>query len=251
LWDLAYCDVAGCLRAIDEHREHIAGVKVRCMDNISRNGENEREGLRRARQAADEAGLPLVVHPVRSSLSAECILESLHRGDVLTHCYHGQRPQFVDSHGRVLPIVREKLREGVLLDVGHGAGSFTFRIARTLMDQGVLPDFIGSDLHRYNLHGPVFDLPTTLDKFLHLGMPVAEIICRTTWNCARFLGMGDEIGTLQAGACADLTVLEIESGEFALVDTERQMEAAERRFVVQHCFRSGRSIDLHPSPRDE
>ncbi len=246
LWDIAYCDVAGCVQAVEKHRDCVAGIKVRCMDNISRDGQNEADGLRRARLAADETKLPLVVHPANSSLTIDHILETLRSGDVLTHCYHDKNCKLVDARTQVWPILREKQRQGVLLDVGHGSGSFSWRVAEAMLDQGVFPDFIGSDLHSYNVDGPVFDLVTTLSKFLHLGMSVPEIIRRSTSNCAAWLGMADEIGTLKPGACADITVLDIVDGEFPLIDAEGQTEIGRRRFEVRHCFRAGRRVGLLP-----
>lgn len=246
LWDLAYCDVAGCVAAVERNRDCVAGIKVRLMEDIANEGRNEAEGLRRAREAADAVKLPLVVHPVLSTLPVEHIFNTMRAGDVMTHCYHDKRCNLVDSKLRVLPIVREKLKEGVLLDVGHGSGSFAFRVGRAMLEQGVLPDFIGSDLHTYNLRGPVFDLPTTLDKFLHLGMSVPEIVRRTTTNCAKFLGMADEIGTLKPGACADVTVLEIVDSEFPLTDSEGNTEFAKRRFEVRGCLRAGLPVGILP-----
>ena len=242
LWDLAYCDVEGCIEAVEKHRDCVAGIKVRCMDNISRDGQNEAEGLRRARLAADATKLPLVVHPANSSLPLHHILETLRAGDVLTHCYHNKNCKLLDEDSRVWPRLLEKQREGVLLDVGHGSGSFAFSVARTMLEQGVLPDFIGSDLHAYNVAGPVFDLVTTLSKFLHLGLSVPEIIRRSTSNCAAFLGMPDEIGTLMPGACADITVLELVDGKFPLTDSEGVTETGRRQFELRHCFRAGRRV---------
>ncbi len=246
LWDIAYCDVEGCVEAVEKHRDCVAGIKVRCMDNISNGGKNEAEGLRRARLAADATKLPLVVHPANSSLRIEHLFETLRSGDVMTHCYHDKNCKLVDDHTQVCSIVREKQREGVLLDVGHGSGSFAWRVTRAMLDQGVLPDFLGSDLHTYNVHGPVFDLVTTLSKFLHLGMSVPEIIRRSTTTCAAWLGMADEIGTLKPGACADITVLDIVDGEFPLTDSEGVTEIGRRSFEVRHCFRAGRRIGTLP-----
>ena len=118
-----------------------------------------------------------------------------------------------------------------------------------MLEQGIEPDFIGSDLHSYNLHGPVHDLATTLDKFLHLGMSPPEIIRRSTATCAKWLGMSDEIGTLQPGACADVTVLEIVEGRFELTDSEGKTEIANRRFEVRNCLRAGRPVGLLPRPK--
>ena len=246
LWDIAYCDVEGCVEAVEKHRDCVVGIKVRCMDNISNGGKNEAEGLRRARLAADATKLPLVVHPANSSLRIEHLFESLRAGDVMTHCYHDKNCKLVDDHTQVCSIVREKQREGVLLDVGHGSGSFAWRVARPMLDQGVLPDFLGSDLHTYNVHGPVFDLVTTLSKFLHLGMSVPEIIRRSTATCAEWLGMADEIGTLKPGACADITVLDIIDGEIPLTDSEGVTEFGQRQFEVRHCFRAGRQVGVLP-----
>lgn len=244
LWDLAYCDVTGCVRAVERNRDSVVGIKVRCMDNIAADGKHEAEGLRLARQAADATRLPLVVHPVLSSLPIEQILAQLGPGDVLTHCYHEKRGRLVDDQLRVLPAVRDKLAEGLLLDVGHGAGSFSFPVARAMLDQGVLADYIGSDLHRYNLHGPVYDLATTMSKFLHLEMPLAEIVRRVTTNPAKFLGMAGEIGTLRPGACADLTVIDFEDGEFPWTDSEGHVETGTRRIVVRRCVRGGEEIPV-------
>jgi dihydroorotase len=248
LWDLAYCDIDGCVEAVERNRDCVVGIKIRCMEDIAHDGRNEAEALVRARKAADLVKLPLVIHPVLSTLPVEHLFGQLRAGDVMTHCYHDKRCGLVDNNLKVLPIVREKQKEGVLLDVGHGMGSFGFRVARAMLEQGVLPDFIGSDLHSYNLHGPVHDLVTTLDKFLHLGMSPPEIIRRVTATCARFLEMSDEIGTLKPGACADVTVLEIVEGKFKLTDSEGNTEIANRRFEVRNCLRAGRPIGLLPRP---
>ena len=249
LWDIAYSDVEGCVQAVEKHRDCVAGIKVRCMADISNDGKNEAEGLRRARLAADATKLPLVVHPANSSLAIEHLFETLRSGDVITHCFHDKNCKLVDDRTQVCSIVREKQREGVLLDVGHGSGSFAWRVARAMLDQGVVPDFLGSDLHTYNVHGPVFDLVTTLSKFLHLGMSVPEIIRRSTATCAAWLGMADEIGTLKPGACADITVLDIVDGEIPLTDSEGVTEIGRRSFEVRHCFRAGRRVGVLPKPR--
>ena len=93
----------------------------------------------------------------------------------------------MDADLRLLPAAKDALDRGVLLDVGHGVASFDFQVARALLEQGVVPDFISSDIHFYNLHGPVFDLVTTMDKFLHLGLTLPEVIRRTTHLPAKFL----------------------------------------------------------------
>ena len=248
LHDLRYCDLETVRRVVEAHRDVIVGINIRCTANLAEGGRNEARGLDLARQAADLVGLPLVVHSPNSTLSIEHVFGRLNPGDVLTHCYHGKNCGLVDEHSRIAPSIRQKLEKGVLLDVGHGFSSFDFGVARSLLEQGVYPDFISSDIHYYNLHGPVFDLVTTMDKFLHLGMTLPEVIRRTTQIPAQFLGREDEIGTLKPGAVADITVLEIQQGEYSLVDSEGRVEIGRQHLEPTHVFKSGRQWGVLPKP---
>ena len=248
LHDLRYCDLDTVERTVSKHRDVILGIKIRCTADLAEGGRNEAGGLEMARKGADLVNLPLVVHSPNSSLSIEHVLDRLKPGDVLTHCYHGKDCGLVDRKLKIPAAIRDKLKSGVLLDVGHGFSSFNFNVARSLLDQEVLPDFISSDIHFYNLHGPVYDLLTTMDKFLHLGMPFSEVIRRTTQTPARFLGRQDELGTLKPGAIADVTVLELQQGEFPLVDSEGQTELGRQRLEATHVFRSGRQVAVLPRP---
>jgi dihydroorotase len=251
LTDLRYCNVENVVRTVERHRDCIVGIKIRLTENLAEDGKNEAPGLQLARQAADETGLPLVIHSPDSSLSMSHVMNNMRTGDVLTHCYHGRRCGIVDGAGRVLPETKDKLDEGLLMDVGHGWGSFSWPIAQSMVDAGVLADFISSDLHTYNLHGPVFDLLTTMDKFLLLGMDLDEIIRRTTAEPAKFLNRQHEIGTLAVGATADITVLEIEEGEFPLKDSHGVVKTGTQRLEVRHTFRAGCPTGLLPRPVEQ
>jgi len=248
LHDLRYCSIENVERVVAKHRDVICGIKIRCTDNLAEGGKNEAAGLSLARQAADRVGLPLVIHSPNSTLSMEHILSQMKSGDVLTHCYHGKRCGIVDANLKLLPAARAALQAGVLLDVGHGVASFDIRVARALMEQGVLPEFISSDIHHYNLHGPVFDLVTTMDKFLHLGMSLPEVVRRVTQTPARYLHREHELGTLHPGATADIAVLELQQGEFPLTDSEGQIELGRHHLEPTHVFRAGRQVGLLPRP---
>ena len=248
LHDLRYCSVENVEKVVAANRDVIVGIKIRCTANLAENGRNEAEGLDLARQAADRVALPLVIHTPNSSLSMEHILAKMKPGDVLTHCYHGKGCGLVDASLHLLPAAKEALQRGILLDVGHGVASFDFRVARALLEQGVLPDFISSDIHFYNLHGPVFDLVTTMDKFLHLGMALSEIIRRTTHLPAKFLKRETELGTLQPGARADITVLDLQDAEFPLADSEGRVEIGRKHLEPTHVFHSGHQAGLLPRP---
>lgn len=248
LHDLRYCDLDTVKRVVDEHGDVIKGIKIRCTANLAEGGRNEAEGLARARKAADMVGLPLVVHSPDSSLSIHHVLDQLRPGDVLTHCFHGKRCGLVDSERKLIPGIRKYLDDKILLDVGHGFSSFNFQVARSLMQQNVIPDFISSDIHHYNLHGPVIDLVTTMDKFLHLGMDLVEVIRRTTQLPARFLGREEDLGTLRVGAVADITVIDRMSGSFPLTDSEGNTEMGKEHLEPTHVFRAGCQLRVLPHP---
>lgn len=248
LHDLRHCDLDLVRRIVSEHRDVIRGIKIRCTANLAENGRNEAAGLDLARAAADLTGLPLVVHSPASSLTIDHVLDRLKPGDVLTHCYHGKECGLVDEQLRIPDQVRKKLEQGILLDVGHGYSSFDFRVARSLLEQGVLPDFISSDIHHYNVQGPVYDLVTTMDKFLHLGMDLLEVIRRTTEIPARFLGQETEFGTLRPGAIADITILDLQRGRFELSDSDGRIEIGHQHLEPTHVFRAGNQVGIVPSP---
>ncbi len=248
LEDLRYVDVKEATRVIEANRDKILGIKIRLSDNLAAGGQNEMPALLRAREAADAVGLPLMIHTPLSSLSMQQILNELRPGDVLTHSFHGHRCGILDSDMKVLPEIRKKVDEGLLLDIGHGQGSFTFEVARTAMSQGVLPHTISSDLHAYNLNGPVFDLVTTINKFLHLGMDLDEAIRRVTTIPAQFLKMETEIGTLQAGAVADIVVTEMMEGAFELTDAFGETETGGFQLEPRYIFRAGRQVGVVQKP---
>lgn len=249
LEDLRYCEVPSAIKMIEAHRDRILGVKIRLSDFLAAEGKNELGALLKAREAADAVGLPLMVHSPRSSVPIERILAELRPGDVLTHCFHGHGAGGIfDADRNVIPAVRKKIEEGLHLDVGHGRGSFTFEMGRAALGQGVAPDTISSDLHTYNLHGPVFDLATTVGKFLHIGMDLDEALRRVTATPARFLKMSDDIGTLRPGAIADIVVLELREGEFEMTDAFGVTETARRHLEPRYVFRAGRQIGVLPRP---
>lgn len=249
LEDLRYSNVETAVRMIEANRDRILGVKVRLSNFLAADGKNELEALLRAREAAEAVRLPLMVHSPLSSIPTERILDELRPGDILTHCVHGHGAGGIMSDDlKVLPAVRKKVEQGLRLDVGHGRGSFTFRVARAALEQGVVPGTISSDLHTYNLHGPVFDLVTTMDKFLHIGMELHEVVRRVTSTPAEVLGMPEELGTLKPGAYADIVVLKLQEGEFDLTDTFGITETGHYHLEPCYIFRGGRQVGVLPRP---
>lgn len=224
LEDLRHLNVPAAVRCIEANRDLILGVKIRLSANLAADGKNELQALKLAREAADAVGLPIMIHTPQSSLGLPRILAEMKKGDILTHCFHAHASGILNSNGEILPECREAIDRGVLLDVGHGKGSFAYDIARQALRQGVLPHAISSDLHFYNLHGPVFDLATTVSKFLHLGLDLNEALRRVTSTPASVIKMEKTLGTLAVGAAADAVVFRLHEGSRPLADTVGRVE---------------------------
>ena len=138
--------------------------------------------------------------------------EKLRPGDISTHIFRGPTPWF-DAEGKVLPYLHEARARGVILDVGHGGGSFCFRNAVPAIAQGFYPDSISTDLHALCMNMGMLDMATTMSKFLVMGMPLGEVIRASTINPAREIGH-PELGHLSVGAVADVAVLQQMEGKF-------------------------------------
>ena len=216
LLDLRYLNPKLAIKTIERNRDVIVGLKIRLSRSIT--GPHDLEALALAREASEAVNLPIMVHIGDSYSPLKEVLARLKKGDVITHTFHGRERGILDERGRVLPEVRKAVANGVHLDVGHGAGSFSFDTAEKALEQDVLPGTISSDLHQYNVHGPVFDLATTLSKFLHLGLSLDQVIERVTTNPARTFGQMEGLGTLKEGAEADVAVFSLEEGDFEFVD---------------------------------
>ena len=216
LLDLRYANAALAAKTIERHRDVIVGMKVRLTRNIA--GEHDLEVLRRARTAADAAGLPVMVHIGGSYSTVPEILDLMKPGDVITHSFRGGEGGILDSQGQVHDEVLEKVASGIHLDIGHGAGSFSFDTAEKALAQGLKPGTISSDVHQFNVHGPVFDLATTVSKFLHLGLTLEEAIQRVTSNPSQVFGRLHQLGTLREGAEADISVFALDEGNFRFTD---------------------------------
>jgi dihydroorotase len=132
------------------------------------------------------------------------------------------------------------MERGVVFDIGHGAGSFSWDVAERALRQGVQPQTISSDLHVYNVNGPVYDLATTVSKFLHLGLTLDDALRKVTAVPAAVIGMAREIGTLRPGAWGDAVVFDLQEGQFELVDSHGEVRVGTRRLVPALVVRAGK-----------
>ena len=217
LEDLRFADVEKAIEVIERNRDIIQGVKVRMSRSIV--GDNGIQPLLLAKRAAEAVKMPIMVHVGNTPMPLADILGEMRRGDILTHCFHGSENGILDNQGNILDAVRKAVNKGVNLDVGHGRGSFSFNVAEKALAQGVSPQTISSDLHHYNVFGPVYNLATTVSKFLYLGLSLNEALSKVTLTPAKLLGIDEELGNLRKGSIADVSIFKLKKGNFSFLDT--------------------------------
>lgn len=234
------------------------------------------EAMRRAAVIARGIDRPLYIHfgqlwPLPEdtpSYDPDAILpemlEIMRPGDVLAHPFTRHPGGFVDRNGKLHPVVREALARGLKTDVGHGS-HFSFKMARLVIEAGVLPDTLGADMHGYNTTMPKprgtpdehpdkeemhlfagkqnFSLASAMTSMLALGMDLAHVVRMVTINPAEMLRMTDTIGSLRVGREADVSVLHDERGRFLLQDNEGTQVIAERLLRPAFCLRAGQRYE--------
>ncbi len=230
LLNIDYADVELAAKILAENAGLLLGIKVRESDlknnrmlNIV--GDNGLEPLRRAVKAAEMSGVRgarVMCHIGGAPGKLSDLLNLLRPGDVLTHSYSGVGNNVVDTNGKLLPAALEAKKRGVHIDVGHGGGSFNFRIAEAAIQQGLVPDSISSDVWTASVNTPGMPfLPWVMSKFLALGLPLEKVVELATAAPAKFIGRVPGLGTLQPGAPADISILELVEGPIKLVDTQK------------------------------
>lgn len=219
--NMDWVDVDACVRAIEAHREHIWGIATN-VSVLACGTSDPREVMRRAVEAAERTGLPILYgirNPKEWSWQEQMAL--LRPGDVMTYLYRPGDWSIVDTHGKVHPAVYEARERGVLFDVGHGMASFDFHVAEAALADGFAPDTISTDQYKRHVGcTPQHDLPRTMSKLLAAGMSESEIFRAVTLRPAEILGLENEVGTLSIGSRADVTVLRFSEEAEPLVDAQ-------------------------------
>jgi dihydroorotase len=241
LLNLGFADSDGAAQAVSGNRDIGVGVKVRLHKKAI--GDNSREALRLAIKAAEATKTPIMVHVGDTAIGMDEIADTLRPGDIITHCYTPQKPSIIDDKGKLLPLVRKAKERGVIFDVGHAGGHFDFNLVERAMGEGIVPDIISSDLHGRLAQpgfGVVGDLPTTLTKFLHLGLNLGQIIAKCTINPARAVGWQDRVGSLEVGREADIAVLQIVDEPVKLRDSVGGEKLHKQRIAAKWTIRAGK-----------
>ncbi len=244
LVDPRMADVEKAVAVIQSEPTLAVGVKIRASARIIGEGEQGWRHLRMAKEAATLSDTWLMVHIGSCPMPVEELITVLEPDDVLTHCFAGGRHtnSILDANGKVFGPIMAAYEAGVAFDIGHGRGSFDWNVAERAMDQGLIPTTISTDLHIQNVNGPVFDMPTTMSKLLHLGMGLDDVIARSTWVPAQVLQREAEIGTLRPGSTADVALLRMVDGEVTLYDSYDKPRRATRRLEAVGVVRAGRIV---------
>ena len=224
LEDLRHLDFERTVKVAQAYPDTIVGIKIRVPYEAV--GVHGPQALRLAKEIARTTQLPLMVHPgsLPRNLSLPQVLSVLEQGDIMTHCYPPPYPprlphaSIFDDAGQMLPEMLQARKRGVLFDVGHGSNNFCWETAAQAIKQQFLPDTISTDLTEPATQTVIYDLPTVLSKFLHLGLPLSTVIKSTTTRPATILGMSDTIGTLRIGAEADIALFEMIQDKVSLWD---------------------------------
>lgn len=242
LMDRRYADPKGVVETIRQHPGVAVGVKIRAGAHIIGAGEQGWANLRDAIQAARESYTWLMVHIGECPMPLPELVSELSPGDCVTHCFKGGSTRITNDDGQIWPQVQDAAERGVLFDVGHGFGSFQWEVVEAALEQGFQPSTISTDLHVKNLHGPVYDMPATMSKFLMLGVPLERVIEMSTTRPAQVLRQESELGTLRPGTRADIAVLERQAGKFRFVDSYGQQRMGSELLTAGVTIRRGEIV---------
>ena len=168
---------------------------------------------------------------------SELYLNKLRPGDIYTHIYRKYDPT-LDANGKVQPYLFAAKKRGIIFDVGHGGGSFVYRYAVPAMKQGFKPDSISTDLHTGSMNAGMKDIVNVMSKFLLLGMPLNEVILKSTWNPAKEIHR-EQHGHLSVGAAADIALLRLERGQFGFIDSDKMMMKGSQRLTCEMTMLGG------------
>lgn len=235
--DLRLMAAREAVAVAEANRDKIIGIKIRVGAKTS--GQNGIAPLDIAFDVADRLGLPVMAHIDEAPPTYEEVVDRLRPGDVLTHCFRPFPNSPVHADGRIREAVLRAKERGVLFDVGHGMGAFSWDTAQAMVERGFWPDTISSDIHVLCLDGPAHDMPTTMTKFLALGMPLEQVITASTSAPAKAINR-PELGRLEVGGLGDASILSVSSAPVALEDVLGKVRTHDQRLAATGMVIGGR-----------
>ena len=233
----SHLSVDDVVDVIEEHRDWVCGVKVRA--SVSAVGPTDILAVKMAKEAASEAGVPLMVHIGNAPPVVDDVLDLLTEGDIVTHCFHGKIGGLVTRQGQLLEAAHSALERGVLFDIGHGSGSFCFDTAERAFELGLPLQIISTDLHRGNINGPVYSQVWTMTKLLALVGSLIDVILASSTHPAQAMGITKKYGSICEGAPANLSVIEVQERQMTLTDSYRKTRQTSKVIAAVATVREG------------
>ena len=235
--DLKDMDPEATARVARQFSEHVVGIKT------AHYAGPEWDPVDRAVKAGELANIPVMVdfgsfRPERPF--ADLVTKHLRPGDMYTHFFIASAP-LLDANGKILPFLHEARKRGVKFDVGHGAGSFSWKNAVPVMQQGFWPDSISTDLHQSSMNAGMKDMLNVMSKILNQGLPLYEVIRRSTINPAMQIKRPQH-GHLTEGAEADIAVLRVDKGKYGFLDSRGARFDGTQFLVAEVTVRAGQVV---------
>jgi dihydroorotase len=224
-------------RAAMENRPVTVGIKIH--DGKPFTGPGDLECLKRAVQAAEISGLPLMAHIEDSYSPLPDTLKMLRKGDIYTHCFNNRPHNILDANGKVIPEAQEARARGVLFDIAQGGSHLNFDVAEKCLQQNFPPDTISTDLTNAAVERRIFDLPTMVSKFMAIGVDIGKAVAMVTSNAARMFDYGGKIGTLAPGSEADISIFDLRDGKFEFEDSDGGKRTGRQMLVNKSVVRHG------------
>lgn len=204
--DLRLLDARECCAVAQQNLDLVVGIKARVGARAG--GSSGVAPLQLAVEVADELDVPVMAHIDFPPPTRQEVLSCLRPGDILTHCFRPFPNAPVTRDNQIRAEIIEARERGIVFDIGHGFGGFSFKSARAMLAEGIMPDVISSDVHVLCVDGPAHDVLAVMSKFMALGMPLVDVIRAATQNPAKALRR-DDLGTLRPGAAGDATIIEL------------------------------------------
>ncbi len=238
LFDMRWADVDEAIEAGRKNRDVVLGIKVRLSSHVIAK-EDKLDALKRGIEAAEGIGGLVMVHVGDVETPLEKLTALMRPGDVVTHAFR-QWGGIASADGEIVDEIKEARERGIVFDLGHGGGSCSFETVEMALADGFPPDTISSDVSTLSVEGPVFDLVTTMSKFLHFGMSLQDVVRRVTEAPARVMGLDGGLGTLGLGGAGDVTVLSLNEGDHELTDAQGTAVRARLKLKPVTVIRGGK-----------
>jgi len=244
-------DLESTLRVAREHRGLIKGIKARMVSPALEIMGMEMPRL--AKRAARESGVPLMVHIGDTTKRYDPnvireLLPLLEPGDIVTHLFTANPGGVLDTNGKLVPEAKELAARGVWLDTAHGRMNFGFNVGRRVLDQGLTPHCISTDLTIPGRANTVHSMVEIMARFLGMGFTLEQVIAMSTVNPARAISEADRLGSLQTGRQADISVLEVRDGRWVVYDTLRDSMKIDKTVVPVLTVKRGRVFEPEWGP---